>query len=192
MLAERKREYEIGALERKRKEEEVNVWDHWEVGIVILRQRLVSVPCFLHTVHFCKFVQSGRLIYTHLQHARDELQTDMVAETNRKRRKLERERRALERPVGGKAPFDVLRSKSWILPDFCGMRFFPFAVHMRTLSPERSLFFVISLTDCSLQLEASRFQSSILRQLQPFERLSTQHPFLLTLYTLSPTQAKNY
>lgn len=72
MLAERKREYEIGALERKRKEEEVNVWDHWE-------------------------------------HARDELQTDMVAETNRKRRKLERERRALERPVGARGiPVPIL------------------------------------------------------------------------------------
>ncbi|KIM60512.1 hypothetical protein SCLCIDRAFT_944283 [Scleroderma citrinum Foug A] len=72
MLAERKREYEIGALERKRKEENVNVWDHWE-------------------------------------HARDELQTDMVAETNRKRRKLERERRALERPVGARGiPVPIL------------------------------------------------------------------------------------
>lgn len=33
-----------------------------------------------------------------LQLARDELQTDMISETNRKRRRLERERRAIERP----------------------------------------------------------------------------------------------
>lgn len=58
MLAERKREYEIGALERKRKEENVNVWDHWEVGIGILRRRLVSVPCFLDTVHFCNLFRA--------------------------------------------------------------------------------------------------------------------------------------
>lgn len=83
---------------------------------------------FLRYGSLLQFVQSGRLIYTHLQHARDELQTDMVAETNRKRRKLERERRALERPVGGKIPFGVLRSKSWYLPDFCGIRLFRFAV----------------------------------------------------------------
>ena len=36
-----------------------------------------------------------------MQLARDELQTTMVAETNRKRRKLERDRRATERPQPG-------------------------------------------------------------------------------------------
>jgi hypothetical protein len=36
-----------------------------------------------------------------MQLARDELQTTMVAETNRKRRKLERDRRAAERPQPG-------------------------------------------------------------------------------------------
>jgi hypothetical protein len=36
-----------------------------------------------------------------VQLARDELQTTMVAETNRKRRKLERDRRAAERPQPG-------------------------------------------------------------------------------------------
>ncbi|TFY72556.1 hypothetical protein EVG20_g436 [Dentipellis fragilis] len=35
------------------------------------------------------------------RNARDELQTDMIAETNRKRRKLERDRRASERPQPG-------------------------------------------------------------------------------------------
>lgn len=35
------------------------------------------------------------------QLARDELQTTMVAETNRKRRKIERDRRASERPQPG-------------------------------------------------------------------------------------------
>lgn len=34
----------------------------------------------------------------HLQHATDELQTEMIAETSRKRRRLERDRRAIERP----------------------------------------------------------------------------------------------
>ncbi|TFY76431.1 hypothetical protein EWM64_g7581, partial [Hericium alpestre] len=37
-------------------------------------------------------------VWSWWKHARDELQTDMIAETNRKRRKLERERRAMERP----------------------------------------------------------------------------------------------
>ncbi len=37
------------------------------------------------------------------QLARDELQTTMIAETNRKRRKLERDRRAAERPQPGKS-----------------------------------------------------------------------------------------
>jgi hypothetical protein len=36
-----------------------------------------------------------------MQLARDELQTTMVAETNRKRRKLERDRRAAEKPQPG-------------------------------------------------------------------------------------------
>lgn len=62
MLAERKRRYEVQALERKRKEEEAGIWENWE-------------------------------------HTRDQLQTEMMAETNRKRRKLERERRAAERPI---------------------------------------------------------------------------------------------
>ena len=35
---------------------------------------------------------------SHMQLTVDDLQTEMIAETNRKRRKLERERRALERP----------------------------------------------------------------------------------------------
>ena len=33
-----------------------------------------------------------------LQYERDELQVEMLSETNRKRRRLERERRALEQP----------------------------------------------------------------------------------------------
>lgn len=37
----------------------------------------------------------------HPQIARTELQTEMIAETNRKRRKLERDRRTVERPPGG-------------------------------------------------------------------------------------------
>ncbi|KAG6333780.1 hypothetical protein ID866_5306 [Astraeus odoratus] len=65
MLAERKKAYEISALERKRKEEEANILGNWD-------------------------------------YARNELQTEMVAETNRKRRKLERERRAMERPAGAR------------------------------------------------------------------------------------------
>ena len=44
------------------------------------------------------------------QLARDELQTTMIAETNRKRRKLERDRRAAERPQPGK-----LRRRSAII-----------------------------------------------------------------------------
>jgi len=36
-----------------------------------------------------------------VQFARDELQVDMIAETSRKRRRLERERRAIERPQPG-------------------------------------------------------------------------------------------
>ena len=36
-----------------------------------------------------------------MQLARDELQTTMVAETNRKRRKLERDRRVAEKPQPG-------------------------------------------------------------------------------------------
>lgn len=38
------------------------------------------------------------MIYIVLQLSRDELQIDIISETNRKRRKLERERRAMERP----------------------------------------------------------------------------------------------
>ncbi|KAI6026031.1 Sds3-like-domain-containing protein [Pisolithus marmoratus] len=62
LLAERKRRYEVQALEKKRKEEETSIWDNWE-------------------------------------YAREQLQTELMAETNRKRRKLERERRAAERPI---------------------------------------------------------------------------------------------
>lgn len=36
-----------------------------------------------------------------MQLARDELQADMIAETSRKRRRLERDRRATERPQPG-------------------------------------------------------------------------------------------
>jgi len=36
-----------------------------------------------------------------VQFARDELQVDMIAESSRKRRRLERERRAIERPQPG-------------------------------------------------------------------------------------------
>ena len=38
-----------------------------------------------------------------MQLARDDLQTTMIAETNRKRRKLERDRRAAERPQPGES-----------------------------------------------------------------------------------------
>ena len=50
----------------------------------------------------CSLTESAcTVLMPDTQLARDELQTTMVAETNRKRRKLERDRRAAERPQPG-------------------------------------------------------------------------------------------
>jgi hypothetical protein len=77
-LASRKRSYEVINATKRRKADEDGVWSWWKVIVIFLRFR----DAFL----------------SHMQLTVDELQTDMIAETNRKRRKLERERWALEHP----------------------------------------------------------------------------------------------
>jgi len=47
---------------------------------------------------FFSFLLICKVSLSHIQLTVDELQTEMIAETNRKRRKLERECRQLERP----------------------------------------------------------------------------------------------
>lgn len=78
-LASRRRTYEINdAMKRKRAAENA-VWSWWKVSPLLKR------PYFRHS--------------DVLQYERDDLQIEMLSETNRKRRRLERERRALERPL---------------------------------------------------------------------------------------------
>jgi hypothetical protein len=76
--ASRKQSYEVINATKCRKADEDGVWSWWKVSVVFLCLR------------------DAFLLY--MQLTVDELQTEMIAETNRKRRKLERERRALERP----------------------------------------------------------------------------------------------
>src|SRR6266702_7365810 len=83
-LAERRRNYEVGNILKRRRAEENSVWSWWMVRFSSVR------PLAL-----CDDYPT--------QLARDELQTTMIAETNRKRRKLERDRRAAERPQPGKS-----------------------------------------------------------------------------------------
>jgi hypothetical protein len=77
-LASRKRSYEVINATKRRKADEDGAWSWWQV-----------ISSFLF---ICK------VYLLHIRLTVDELQTEMIAETNRKRRKLERERRALERP----------------------------------------------------------------------------------------------
>lgn len=82
-LATRKRSYEIANVTKRRRMDEDATWSWWKVS-----------PLTCDIVH--------RNDVYNLQLARDELQTDMISETNRKRRRLERERRAMERPQPGR------------------------------------------------------------------------------------------
>jgi hypothetical protein len=79
-LASRKRVYEIANVGKRRRDEETATWSWWEVSRAL----------------FSLFVRNSCALL--LQYERDTLQTDMISEANRKRRKLERERRASERP----------------------------------------------------------------------------------------------
>ena len=76
-LASRKQSYEITNSTKHRKADEDGVWSWWKVIFLFL---------LIFNVYLLR-----------LQLKVDELQTKMIAETNRKRRKLERERWALER-----------------------------------------------------------------------------------------------
>ena len=79
-LAARRRNYEVANILKRRRAEENAVWSWWMVR---------HYPCE---------AVSSVLMVSQTQLARDELQTTMIAETNRKRRKLERDRRAAEKP----------------------------------------------------------------------------------------------
>jgi hypothetical protein len=93
LLASRKRTYEIEALTKRRREEETWCWEGWDVS----SKTLVDLSPF----SFSFILRAYMYLADHPQIARTELQTEMIAETNRKRRKLERERRTVERPPGG-------------------------------------------------------------------------------------------
>ena len=84
-LARLRRDYEVVNVTKRRKLDEDSVWSWWKV-----RTRSTSI------------VRDVRGAYTDclsldLQLKRDELQTQMIAEMHRKRRYLDRERRAMER-----------------------------------------------------------------------------------------------
>ncbi|KAI5891277.1 uncharacterized protein SCHCODRAFT_02314405 [Schizophyllum commune H4-8] len=55
-------------------------------------------------------------IWSWWQFERDQLQTDMISETNRKRRRLERDRRTLERPPPSASIIDIHISRVFTLP----------------------------------------------------------------------------
>jgi hypothetical protein len=82
-LASRKRSYEVANVTKRRKADEGATWSWWKVG-------------------WCCNRRTALLLTKGPQFSRDELQTDMISETNRKRRRMERDRRALERPQPGK------------------------------------------------------------------------------------------
>ncbi len=77
-LATRRRDYEVENVRKRRRLDEAGAWSTWMV-----RLALSSL------LPFCSFVS---------QNDRDELQKMMIAETNGKKRRLERERRSIERP----------------------------------------------------------------------------------------------
>lgn len=83
-LAARRRSYEVANILKRRRAEENSVWSWW------------TVRCYPY-ITACSVL----IIGNDYQLSRDELQTTMVAETNRKRRKLERDRRAAEKPPPG-------------------------------------------------------------------------------------------
>lgn len=83
-LATRKRTFQVSNATKKRRLDEESTWSWWKVSFALLR---------------C--AREHSLITTH-QLQRDELQTDMISEANRKRRRLERDRRAIERPQPSK------------------------------------------------------------------------------------------
>ena len=78
-LADARQEVETQAVQRKRAHDEMAIWSWWQVRAQCL-------------------CEASPLILFLLQFERDQLQTDMISETNRKRRRLERDRRTLERP----------------------------------------------------------------------------------------------
>lgn len=86
-LAARRRDYEIVNLTKRRRLDEDAVWSWWKVILPYKDAICANVSVLIRFV---------------AQYRRDELQTTMIAETNRKRRKLDRERRALDRPLPGR------------------------------------------------------------------------------------------
>ena len=89
-LAERRRVYEVNNALKKRKAADDAVWTWWMVRRTLR---------FSHSIFSLSFSQN----------ARDGVQNDMMTESNRKRRKIERERRNGERPAPG--PLHFLRHK---------------------------------------------------------------------------------
>lgn len=93
-LAARRRDYEVVNLTKRRRLDEDAVWSWWKVTLPYKDAICANVSVLTRSV---------------AQYRRDELQTTMIAETNRKRRKLDRERRALDRPLPGKSLLTFLR-----------------------------------------------------------------------------------
>ncbi|KAG1758068.1 hypothetical protein EDD22DRAFT_957259 [Suillus occidentalis] len=102
-LACRKRVYEVVSTSKRRRTNEDVVWSWWKV-------RLMPILS-LHITHIV-FDDSTSV-------ARDDSQTEIIAETNRKRHKLERERRAIERPQPHRIVFSscLLRRIPNAIPD---------------------------------------------------------------------------
>ena len=90
-LASLRRDYETANVIKRRKLDEDGVWSWWKVS--------ARVSCVFFSKLLCDAFNA--VAANGYQLRRDELQTQMISETNRKRRKLDRERRALDRPQPG-------------------------------------------------------------------------------------------
>ena len=83
-VASQRRTYEINDTMKRKRAAENAVWSWWKVSSLFKRPYLWHRPV--------------------LQYERDDLEVEMLSETNRKQRRLERERRALERPLPSTSP----------------------------------------------------------------------------------------
>ena len=87
-VASRKRSYKVINATKRRKADKDSAWSWWKV--------------------ISSFLLLCKVYLSHIQLTVDELQTEMIAETNRKRRKLERQRRALKRPQSTSSAYIVI------------------------------------------------------------------------------------
>jgi hypothetical protein len=84
-LAQKRKLYEVENVKQRRVMEEAAVWSDWKVP-------------------YDAYMGNNPLLTKCPQFRRDQLQSDMITETTRKRRRLERDHRELQRRVPG-TPF---------------------------------------------------------------------------------------